>query len=64
MVTNTYESKPSLMLKENNEQKRYLTRDEIKRLLEVSTQHLKDVIICAINNSGMRRTELLTLQRR
>jgi integrase len=48
------------MLKENNQQKRYLTPAEIKRLLAVSPQHLQDVIICAIN-SGMRRTELLTL---
>lgn len=60
MRSHPFKNKPSLMLKENNEQKRFLSEDEIKRLLAVSPPHLKDVIIGTFN-SGLRITELLTL---
>jgi integrase len=53
-----FERGKSLMLKENNERVRFLNDDEIKRLLENSVPHLKDIIICAIN-TGMRRGEIL-----
>ena len=55
---NPFERGKSLMLKENNERVRFLNDDEIQRLLENSTPHLGDIIICAIN-TGMRRGEIL-----
>ena len=51
----------SLILKENNKRLRFLTEDEIKRLLDNSPAHLKKVVICALN-TGMRRGEILTLK--
>lgn len=60
MPVNPFKGKKSLMLKENNTKKRFLSADEIQRLLANSPPHLQDVIVGAIN-SGMRRTELLTL---
>ncbi len=56
-----FERGKSLMLKENNERVRFLNDDEIQRLLENSTPHLRDIIICAIN-TGMRRGEILNLK--
>jgi integrase len=56
-----FERGKSLMLKENNERIRFLNDDEIKRLLENSPPHLKDIIICAIN-TGMRKGEILNLK--
>jgi integrase len=56
-----FERGKSLMLKENNERVRFLNNDEIKRLLENSPTHLRDIIICAIN-TGMRRGEILNLK--
>jgi integrase len=51
----------SLILKENNKRLRFLTEDEIKRLIDNSPAHLKKVVICALN-AGMRRGEILTLR--
>ena len=56
-----FERGKSLMLKENNERVRFLNDDEIQRLLENSTPHLRDIVICAIN-TGMRRGEILNLK--
>jgi integrase len=56
-----FERGKSLMLKENNERVRFLNDDEIQLLLENSTPHLRDIIICAIN-TGMRRGEILNLK--
>ena len=49
------------MLKENNERIRFLNDDEIRRLIENSVPHLRDIIICAVN-TGMRRGEILGLR--
>jgi integrase len=53
----------SLQLKENNQRIRYLTKDEIDRLLIEckSKQHLHRILICALN-TGMRRGEILSLR--
>lgn len=48
--------------KENNEIIRFLTEDEIGRLLpECRGGYLHDLVVCALN-TGMRKTELLTLK--
>jgi integrase len=60
MRISPFSGKKSLMLKENNTKKRFLSADEIQRLLANSEPYLQDIIVGAIN-SGMRRTELLTL---
>jgi integrase len=51
----------SLLLKENNQRLRFLTEDEIKRLLDNCPPYLKDIVECDIN-SGMRRGEILSLE--
>ena len=51
----------TLLVKENNSRLRYLTEDEITRLLAVCTPHLKDIVTTALN-TGMRRGEILTLK--
>lgn len=53
----------SLQLKENNNRVRYLTEDEIKRLLEECKhqKHLYWIVVCALN-TGMRRGEILNLK--
>ncbi|MCP4373212.1 MAG: tyrosine-type recombinase/integrase [Deltaproteobacteria bacterium] len=47
--------------KENNERDRWLTVDEEKRLLANSPEWLKEIIVFALN-TGLRRTELLSLE--
>lgn len=47
----------SLLVKENNSRPRYLSEDEILRLLEAYSPHLRDIVICALN-TGMRRGEM------
>jgi integrase len=51
----------SLMLKENNERVRFLTEDEISRLMAECPEHLRRIVVCAIN-TGMRRGEILRLR--
>jgi integrase len=51
----------SLHIKETNERLRYLTEEEIDRLLEESPLHLKRIVKCAIN-TGMRKGEILNLK--
>jgi integrase len=51
----------SLLLKENNERIRYLTEDEIERLLAECPKHLSRIVECALN-TGMRRGEMLSLK--
>ena len=53
----------SLLLKENNERVRFLSEDEIGRLLaEVNhIPHLRRIVVCALN-SGMRKGEILSLR--
>ncbi len=48
-------------LKLENRRLRYLEKDEIKRLLSVSSGHLKDIIEFAIN-TGMRQGEIFNLK--
>jgi len=47
--------------KENNRRVRFLEKDELKRLLDVSKPVLKAVILLAVN-TGMRRDEIRTLK--
>ncbi len=49
-----------LIVKENNARLRFLSEDEIKRLLAECPKHLLRVVECALN-TGMRRREILTL---
>lgn len=51
----------SLMLKENNKRLRYLSKEEISRLLAACPDHLYNIVVTAIN-TGMRREEILSLQ--
>lgn len=53
----------SLLLKENNMRKRFLTEDEVDRLLgELKHKpHLYRIVFCALN-TGMRRGEILSLK--
>ena len=54
-------AKPVKLLRENNRRLRYLTKDEMDRLIAVSTRNLKPIIVMAIN-TGMRRGEIFNLQ--
>jgi len=51
----------TLLVKENNARLRYLTQEEIQRLLKASPEHLRNVIVCALN-TGMRKGEILNLK--
>ncbi|RJQ56456.1 MAG: site-specific integrase [Desulfobacteraceae bacterium] len=51
----------TLYLKENNQRIRYLTDDEIEKLLSECTDHIKDIVECALN-TGMRKGEILRLK--
>lgn len=59
--THPFKKGRSLMLKENNKRLRYLSKDEISRLLTVCPEHLYNIVVCAIN-TGMRKEEILSLQ--
>ncbi len=47
--------------KENNERDRWLTKDEEKKILDISPEWLRDIIIFALN-TGLRLQELLSLE--
>ena len=49
------------LAKESNERVRYLTTDEITRLVHSASEHLRPVIVTALH-TGMRRGEILNLQ--
>jgi integrase len=51
----------ALIEKENNSRTRYLSEDEIPRLLPASSPHLQNIVVCAMN-TGMRRGEILSLR--
>jgi integrase len=61
IIENPFDKGDALWLEENNFIDRFLSEDEITRLIDFSPEHLKDIIVCAIN-SGLRKTELLTLK--
>ena len=50
-----------LPVKVNNARLRYLTPEEIDRLLAVCPQHLQRLVLVALH-TGMRKSEILTLQ--
>jgi integrase len=50
-----------LHFKENNKRLRFLSEDEIQRLLAECPKHLRRIVDCAIN-AGMRRGEILFLK--
>jgi len=49
------------LLKENNKRLRYLTTEEIQRLISACSPHLKPIVITALN-TGMRKREILDLK--
>ena len=51
----------SLILKENNARLRFLTNEEIPKLLNNCQPYLRDIVECALN-TGMRRGEILGLK--
>ena len=51
----------SLILKENNARLRYLSEEEITKLLNACSPHLRSIVTCALN-TGMRRGEILSLK--
>ncbi|MBU2498452.1 MAG: site-specific integrase, partial [Proteobacteria bacterium] len=61
MEQNPFERGNCLLLKENNKRLRYLTEEEIPRLLDSCKGHIRDIIECALN-TGMRRGEILSLK--
>jgi integrase len=56
-----FERGKGIFSKENNTRTRYLTHEEISRLLSSSPDHLKDIIVCAVH-TGMRKSEILSLK--
>ena len=53
-------ARPVKLLREDNRRLRYLTKDEIVRLIAVSRGNLKPIITVAVN-TGMRRGEIFDL---
>lgn len=49
------------LFKENNIRVRYLEKEEIKKLLDNASAHLKPILIVALN-TGMRKGEILNLK--
>ncbi len=60
LEVNPFDKGKSLVMKENNQRTRYLSQEEIQKLLDVSPEHLKSIIKCALN-TGMRRSEIFGL---
>ncbi len=50
-----------MILKENNRRLRFLSEDEIEKLLNECKGHLRDIVECAIH-TGMRKSEILNLK--
>jgi len=49
------------LLREDNRRVRYLERDEIKALLDACADHLRPIVVTALN-TGMRKGEILPLE--
>jgi integrase len=58
---NPFSRGKTLRIKENNMRTRFLTEDEIPRLLAACAPHLKNIVVCTLN-TGMRRGEILNLR--
>jgi integrase len=58
---NPFDKGKTLILKENNQRLRFLTQDEILKLLNECPEYLGNIVECAIN-TGMRRQEVLGLK--
>lgn len=63
MEKNPFDKGKSLIQKENNKRYRFLTEDEIEKLLDEceGKKHLHRIVECALN-TGMRRNEILSLK--
>ena len=51
----------SLHLKENNQRLRFLNEEEAERLVAKCSDHLRPIVLCALN-TGMRKGEILALK--
>lgn len=56
-----FERGRTLLLKENNKRLRYLSAEEIGRLMAECPEHLRRIVECALH-TGMRRGEILNLK--
>jgi integrase len=56
-----FERGKTLLQKENNQRLKFLTEEEIPKLIEACPAHLRRIVICALN-TGMRKTEILSLK--
>jgi len=54
-------AKPVKLFKENNKRLRFLSEEEINRLLSVCDGYLRDIVIVALN-TGMRKGEIFNLK--
>jgi len=54
-------AKPVKLFKENNRRLRFLTEDEINRLLSNCSGYLRDIVLLALN-TGMRKGEIFNLK--
>ena len=61
MERSPFDRGKTLLLKENNTRLRFLSKEEIDKLLPECTVHLKRIVECAIL-TGMRRGEILSLK--
>ena len=61
MEKNPFDKGKSLQMKENNKRLRYLKEEEIPKLLDECSKHLRPIVICALN-TGMDRGEILNLK--
>ena len=60
-LLSAYPARKVRLLRENNNRVRYLTQEETKRLLEACPNHLRPMLIVALN-TGMRRGEIFNLK--
>ncbi|MDP7628887.1 MAG: hypothetical protein QF530_13425 [SAR202 cluster bacterium] len=57
----SFDKGKSLQYREVNERLQFLTEDELERLLLECPEHLRRIVICAVN-TGMDREEILNLE--
>jgi integrase len=61
MERTLFERGKSLLLKENNKRFRFLTEDEVRRLLNECPDYLSQIVEFALN-TRMRKGEILSLK--